>query len=120
MVEATQAQFAQQGLKDMPVDRERVKPEAQKRVALGLIVHEVVRSNEINTDDAKVRERIEEMASSYEQPDEFIQWHYSDRSRLANIEAMVLEDQVVEFLLGSANTTDNPVSFEEFVNAGAA
>ncbi|KAA3634301.1 MAG: trigger factor [Proteobacteria bacterium] len=117
VLEATQQQFAQQGLKDMPVDRERVMPEARRRVALGLIVHEVVRANDIKTDDARVRERIEELASSYERPEEFVQWHYADRSRLANVEAMVLEEQVVEFLLESATVTDNPVSFEEFVNA---
>jgi trigger factor len=117
VAEATRARFAQQGLKDLPVDRERVLPEARRRVALGLIIREVVNANDIRVDESKIRERIEEMASSYESPQEFIQWHYADRSRLANIEAMVLEDQVVEFLLESADVTEKPVTFEEFVNA---
>ncbi len=119
MVEATKAQFAQQGMKDMPVDRERILPEANRRVALGLIVHEVVRSNDIKLDEDKLRQRVDEMASSYEKPEEFVQWHYSDRSRLANIEAMVLEEQVVEFLVSSATTEEKPVSFDEFVNTPA-
>ncbi|GJL80710.1 MAG: trigger factor [marine bacterium B5-7] len=117
LAEATRAQFAQQGLADMPVDPERIEAEARKRVSLGLIVHEVVRGNDIKSDEARVRERIEELASSYEQPEEFIQWHYADRSRLSNIEAAVLEDQVVEFLLESATVEDKPVTFDEFVNA---
>ena len=120
VIESTRARFAQQGLKDFPVDREKVMPEARRRVALGLVIHEVVRANEIKTDDAKVRERIEEMASSYEDPEEFVQWHYADRSRLANVEAVVLEDQVVEFLLDSADVADKPVTFDEFVNSGGA
>lgn len=120
LIESTRARFASQGMKDFPIDREQVLPEARRRVALGLIVHEVVKANEIRTDDARVRERIEELASSYEEPEEFVRWHYADRSRLAGVEAMVLEDQVVEFLLGSAEVTDKPVSFEAFVNEGAA
>ncbi len=118
VIESTRARFAAQGMKDVPVDREKVMPEARRRVALGLIIHQVVRSNELKTDDSKVRERVEEMASSYERPEEFVQWHYADRSRLANIEAMVLEDQVVEFLLTSAEVVDEPVAFQDFVNAG--
>lgn len=117
VLEATRERFAQQGLKDMPVERERVLPEARRRVALGLIMREVVKSNEIRVDESRIRERVEEMASSYESPQEFIQWHYADRSRLANVEAMVLEEQVVEFLLESAEVTDKPVTFEEFVNS---
>jgi len=120
LIESTRARFASQGMKDFPIDREQVLPEARRRVALGLIVHEVVKANEIKTDDTRVRERIEELASSYEEPEEFVRWHYADRSRLAGVEAMVLEDQVVEFLLGSAEVTDKPVSFEAFVNEGAA
>ncbi len=120
VIQSTKARLAQQGVADFPVERETVMPEARRRVALGLVVHEVVRANEIKTDDATVRERVEEMAASYERPEEFVQWHYADRSRLANIEAMVLEDQVVEFLLESASVTDKTVTFEEFVNATGA
>ena len=120
VIQSTKARLAQQGVADFPVERETVMPEARRRVALGLVVHEVVRANEIKTDDATVRERVDEMAASYERPEEFVQWHYADRSRLANIEAMVLEDQVVEFLLESASVTDKTVTFEEFVNATGA
>ncbi len=118
MTETTRARFAQQGLKDMPVDRERLRPEARRRVTLGLIVHEVVRANDIKVDDTQLRARVEEMAASYEQPEEFVRWHFADRSRLANVEAMVLEEQVVEFLLGSADATDEPVSFQDLVSNG--
>jgi trigger factor len=120
LMESTRARLAQQGMKDMPLNPEHVMPEARRRVALGLIIRDVVGSNEIRLDDVAVRTRVEEMAASYEDPGEFVQWHYADRSRLSGIEALVLEEQVVEFLLQSADVSDKPVTFEEFVNSGNA
>ncbi|MFT5115310.1 MAG: trigger factor [Parasphingorhabdus sp.] len=117
-IEATQAQFKQQGI-DMPVDRERVEPESRRRVALGLILHDIVRTNEIKLDEDKLRSRVEEQASSYEKPEEFVRWHYADRSRLSEMEAAIMEEQVVDFLVNTATTEEKPMQFEEFVNQAA-
>ena len=56
------------------------------------------------------------MASSYEKPEEFVRWHYADRSRLSELEAVIMEEQVVEFLVGTAATEEKQIPFEEFVN----
>ncbi len=74
--------------------------EAQRRVSLGLLLAELVKRNEIKADPATVRERVERIASTYEQPQEVISWYYGDRNRLGEIESGVLEEAVVEWILG--------------------
>lgn len=93
---------------------------SRSRVALGLILGEFIRSRGLVTDPAKVRARLEEMAADYESPSGFIQWHYQKPERLAEIESLVMEEQVVEELLKSAEITDQPVSFQELLKIEAA
>ena len=119
MVEQTTAQYQQQGMKDVPIDKEQLRPQATRRVALGLIMSEVIQGNDIKLDEDKLRERVDELSSGYEMPEEFVQWHYADRSRLASMEALVLEDQVVQFLVGSAVSEDKVVDFKEFTSTQA-
>ena len=119
MVEQTTAQYQQQGMKDVPIDKEQLRPQATRRVALGLIMSEVIQGNEIKLDEDKLRARVDEMSTGYEKPEEFVQWHYADRSRLASMEALVLEDQVVQFLVGSATSEDKEVDFKEFTSSQA-
>lgn len=90
------------------------------RVALGLILGEFIRSRRLVTDPAKVRAKLEEMAADYESPPEFIQWHYQKPERLAEIESLVMEEQVVEELLKSADITDRPVNFQDLLKIESA
>lgn len=92
--------------------------QARTRVALGLLLAEIIRSNEIKPDPERVRARIESIASTYEDPNEVINWYYGDRSRLSDIETTVLEDQVVEWILERAQVSDEVSSFDEVLNPG--
>lgn len=94
-------------------DREQYRADAERRVAMGLILSEVVRKNEMKPDPERVKQRIEKMAGSYEQPEAFVQWYYSSRERMQQVESMVLEEQVVELLLEGADTKDKAVSLQE-------
>ncbi|HEU5337795.1 MAG TPA: trigger factor, partial [Sulfuricaulis sp.] len=93
---------------------------SHSRVALGLILGEFIRNRGLVTDPAKVRARLEEMAADYESPPEFIQWHYQKPERLAEIESLVMEEQVVEELLKSAEISDQPVSFQDLLKIESA
>jgi trigger factor len=88
---------------------------AERRVALGLILAEITdRENMVPASDA-VEQRLQKLAESYEDPASFVNWYKSDRKRLAEIEAQVLESMVVDKLLKDAEITDNTVSFQELV-----
>lgn len=90
--------------------------QAKRRVSLGLIVGEVIRANKIEADGNRVRAAVEDIASAYETPSEVVNWYYSNKRELAQMEALVLEDQVVDFVLSKAQVTEKPVSFDELMN----
>jgi len=92
--------------------------QARTRVALGLLLAEIIRSKEIKPDPDRVRARIESIASTYEDPNEVINWYYGDRSRLSDVETTVLEDQVVDWILERAQISDEASSFDEVLNPG--
>ena len=78
------------------IDPKIFEDQARRRVALGLILIELVKQNDMKVEPAKLRETIEEMASGYERPEEVVKYYYSDKQRLADMENLVLENQVVE------------------------
>lgn len=92
--------------------------DARRRVGLGLLLAEIVKTNGLTPDADKVREVVESMASTFEEPQQVVAYYYSDRSRLAEIESSVLEDQVVDMLIEQANVTDEATSFEAVMNPG--
>ncbi|WP_049721623.1 trigger factor [Gilvimarinus polysaccharolyticus] len=89
--------------------------EAKRRVALGLIVGEVVKSAKIKPDAKAVRGMVEEIASTYEEPQEVIDYYYSQRQMLAGVESAVLEDQVVEYILEKAEVTETTSTYDEIM-----
>ena len=93
---------------------------AERRVKLGLVLAELVGKLELKTDAAKVREAIEEMASTYQDPDEVINYYYSNQDQLSAIESRVLEDQMVEKLLESANIVEKQCSYQEAIGQAQA
>jgi len=93
--------------------------EAKRRVALGLIVGEVVKSANIKPEAKAVRSMIEEIAGTYEEPQEVIDYYYSQRQMLAGVESAVLEDQVVEYILDQAEVTETTASYDEIMQPKA-
>ncbi len=87
--------------------------QAERRILLSLIMNEVVNKNDLKPEADAVRKLIEEMAESYEKPEEVIKWYYGDKEQLANIEAMALEEAVIDLILDSAKITETNVSYEE-------
>jgi len=101
-------------------DRERYREDARRRVAMGLILSEIVQEKGLSPDPDRVKQRIEKMAASYEQPEAFVQWYYGDRERLQQVESMVLEEQVVELLLAGADARETPLSLQELTDQPGA
>ena len=94
--------------------------QAKRRVALGLIVAQMVKQFDIKADDESVRSTIEEMAAAYQEPQQVIEWYYKNQQQLEDVRAVVLEEQVVDTVLGKAKVTDSNVSYEEAVKPAAA
>jgi trigger factor len=97
----------------LPDDMFRVK--AERRASLGVIVSEIVKVEELTPDEDSVRERINEIASTYEQPKEVVDYYYSQQQLLSSVEAVVLEDQVTELVLSKAKVADEICSYEDAV-----
>ncbi len=94
--------------------------QASKRVSIGLIMAEVIKVNDIKVEPSRVRETIETMAASYDDPEQVLKWYYEDQSRLADVESSVLEDDVVEWVMGQAKTTEATVNFSDLVKPETA
>jgi trigger factor len=118
MVEAARADLKKRGVKDAdtaPIPAEIFQPQAEKRVRLGLVVAELVRSNNLQARPDQLQAHIEEMAQSYEKPAEVVRWYLGDRQRLAEVEAVVVENNVADFVLGKAKVTDKALPFDELM-----
>ena len=96
------------------------RPQAERRVSLGLIMNEVIQKNQLKVDPKAVRRLVEELAESYEQPQEVITWYYSNKEQLAQVEAMALEEAVIDLILTKAKVTEVPGSYEEALKPSAA
>ena len=99
----------------VPIPTEAFEAESQRRVRLGLLVSELVSSADLQAKPEQVRARIEEFAQNYEEPAQVVAYYLSDRQRRAEIEAVVLEDNVVEHVLSKAKVTDEEVAFDELM-----
>jgi trigger factor len=122
LVEAARQDMAQRGMKDkdLPIRPEWFADQAKRRVSLGLILAELVKSENLQATPEKVKGKVEESAQSYENPDEVVRWYYAQPQRLADVEAVVLEDNVVEWVLSRAKVTEKPVSFDELMGGATA
>lgn len=103
-------------LDDLKLPRDAFEEQARRRVALGLILGEIIQKNDIKIDADKVRSAIEDMARSYERPEDVIKWYYADESRLDDVRQMVLEDQTVEWLVAQAKVSDESMKFDDVMN----
>lgn len=100
-------------LEDLQLPRDMFETQAKRRVTLGLLLGEIINQNEIKTDDSKVRTVIEDMAKSYEKPEDVINWYYADQKRLIDVQQMVMEDQAVEWVISKAKVNDENVGFND-------
>ena len=99
----------------VPMPREAFEEEAKRRVQLGLIVSEVVSKHGLAAKPEQVKEVVEEQARSYEQPDEVRRWYYQSPERLREIESIVLESNVVQWVTGQAKFEDKPTAFDDLM-----
>ena len=102
----------------MPLTPDLFAAQAERRVRLGLVLAELVRQHDLSAKPEQVKAHVEDLAQSYEKPAEVVRWYFADRSRLAEIEALVLEENVVNFVLGKARVAEVDVAFDELM-AGA-
>jgi trigger factor len=120
MVDSARADLKQRGIKDAdkaPIPAELFKDQAERRVRLGLVVAELVRANNLQAKPEQLQAHIEEMSQSYEKPAEVMRWYLSDRQRMAEVEAIVIESNVTNHVLGLANVTDKVLPFDELMTA---
>lgn len=97
-----------------------LEPEARRRVAFGLILSRLAEINDIKVNETRVRTRLSAVASSYEEAAAFVQFYEKNHSAMANVRALVLEDQLVDWLLERVQVTDKPSSFKEIMKSGVA
>jgi trigger factor len=121
LAEMTRNDMAQRGMdvKNMPFPTELFAAKAERRVKLGLILSQLVGDNDLQAKPEQVKAQIEDFAQSYEDPKEVLKYYYSDRRRLADIEALVLEENVVNYVLGKAKVTAKDVAFDELMGSNA-
>jgi trigger factor len=118
MVEGARADLKARGIKDAdkaPIPAEIFQPQAEQRVRLGLVVAELVRANELHATPESLKAHVEELASSYEKPEDVVRWYFGDNRRLAEVEAVVIENNVTNFVLSKAKVTEKTVSFDELM-----
>jgi trigger factor len=118
MAERMAAQLKEQGMKadDVKLTPDMFRANAEERVALGLVLSEVVRVQGLQAKPDQVKALVQEAAQTYEQPDAVVRWHYEKRERLNEFEALAVERNVVDWVLGKARVVDVPATFAELMN----
>ncbi len=118
LMQAARQDMEQRGMKvkDMPLQPEWFADQAKRRVTLGLILAEVVKTEKLQATPEQVRSMVEESAASYEQPEEVIRWYYAQPQRLGEVEGVAIENNVVAWVLGKAQVSDKAVAFDELMN----
>ena len=116
--EGARADLKQRGIKDAdkaPIPDEIFRPQAENRVRLGLVVAELVKTNALNATPEQIKAHINELASSYERPEDVVRWYYGDNQRMAEVEAVVIESNVAEFILSKVKVTEKAISFDDLM-----
>ncbi len=115
--ESAQKELVNQGvnIEEIDLSAERFIDHAEQRVKLGLLVAEVIKQNNLHAKAEKIREMVEDIASTYEDPEVVVAWFYSDPEHLKEIEASVLENEVVDWVLGNVAVTEKLYSFAEIM-----
>ncbi|MGE5154820.1 MAG: trigger factor [Bdellovibrio bacteriovorus] len=104
----------------MELPNDLFEESARRRVALGLIIAEIVKQNGIKADADRIRAAVEDMAATYEEPQQVIDYYYGDRQRLAPVESLILEDQVMDWVLDQVTVEEESLSFAQLTEPQAA
>jgi trigger factor len=118
LLEGARADLKQRGIKDadkVSIPEDVFRPQAERRVRLGLVVAELVRANNLQATMDQIKAHIQELAASYEKPSEVERWYFGDNNRLAEVEAIVLENNVTDFVMSKAKVSEKAVSFDELM-----
>ncbi len=119
MAQGAREELKQRGIKDAdkaPIPEEVFRPQAERRVRMGLVVSEVVRMHNLQATPDQIKAHVEELAASYEKPAEVIRWYYSDNRRMAEVEAIVIENNVTNYVLSLVKPMVKEVSFDELMS----
>ncbi len=121
LAEQTRQDMAQRGMdvKSLPFPADLFATKAERRVRLGLILSQLVQENNLQATQEQVKAQIEDFSQSYEDPKEVLKYYYSDRRRLGEVEALVLEENVVNYVLGKAKVTTKDIAFDELMGSVA-
>ena len=120
LVASAREDLKQRGVKDFdkaPIPNEIFQPQAERRVRLGLVVAELVRSHQLQARPDQLQAHIEELSQSYEKPGDVMRWYLSDRQRMAEVEAVVIENNVTQHVLGMVKINDKALPFDDLMTA---
>ena len=119
LAEMTRQDMAQRGMdvSKLPFPAEMFKDKAERRVRLGLILSQLVADNNLQATQEQVKAQIEDFSQSYEDPKEVLKYYFSDRRRLGEVEALVLEENVVNYVLGKAKVSTTTIAFDELMGS---
>ena len=118
LLEGARADLKKRGIKDadkVTIPDDVFRPQAERRVRLGLVVAELVRANQLQATLEQLKAHIQELASSYEKPSEVERWYFSDNNRMAEVETVVLENNVTDFVLSKAKVSEKAITFDELM-----
>ncbi|MES9855452.1 MAG: trigger factor [Sedimenticola sp.] len=117
LLQQTRANMQQSGQSsDVDLPLSLFEDQAKKRVSLGLLTAEIIKENDIKLDEERVREKVEQFASTYEEPQDVIDYYYSNREQLSAVENVVIEEQVVDWILERVKVEDTASTFDEIMN----
>ena len=121
MMERMTAEMREQGVKteEVKLDPENLRAGAESRVALGLILSEIVRTENLGAKPEQIKALVQEAAQTYEQPEAVVRWHYEKPERLKDFEALAIEHNVVDWVLSRARVAERPAAFSELMGARA-
>ncbi len=119
LAEMTRQDMSQRGMdvSKLPFPAEMFKDKAERRVRLGLILSQLVADNNLQATQEQVKAQIEDFSQSYEDPKEVLKYYFSDRRRLGEVEALVLEENVVNYVLGKAKVSTKTIAFDELMGS---
>ncbi len=122
MVQGAREELKQRGIKDAdkaPIPEDVFKPQAERRVRMGLVVSELVRQHNLQATPEQIKAHVEELSASYEKPVEVQRWYYSDNRRMAEVEGVVIEQNVTNYVFSLAKVSEKAISFDELMGQQA-
>jgi trigger factor len=102
------------------LDRSLFEPAARRKATLGMLLSDIARKQGFTADAGRIKEQVNRLAESYDDPDEVVRWYYADRSRLGTVESVVIEDMVIDWILENAKVTEKTMNFDEVMQSRQA